>query len=157
MSAPVIWLIILLSLAIVMFVLELFVPSGGLLAIAGALALTASVAVCFSIDRWLGVGAMVAIVVLTPFVWAGAMSIWPKTPMGRRLILTTTAGELPKVHVLIGSMGTTMTEMRPMGEVEVGETKLEANSEMGIIIPAGRKVKVISLSDGVATVREVKT
>ncbi len=155
MAPIVFWLIALLIIAAVMFVAELFVPSGGLLAIGGAIALTAAVVLCFMIDRWVGIGATVAILLLTPFAWMGAMNLWPKTPMGKRMILTETAGELPRSHVLVGSTGRTLTEMRPMGEVEVGDVRIEAHSEMGVIIPAGRSVKVISLADGVAIVREI--
>jgi membrane-bound ClpP family serine protease len=150
-----VWLIILITVALAMFVAELFVPSGGLLAIGGALALTVAVILCFVINRWVGVGVLVAIVLIAPFAVHWGIGFWQKTPIGKRMVLTATVGELPRTQVLVGSVGVALTEMRPMGEVEVGETRIEAQSEMGRIIPAGRQVKILSLTDGVATVREV--
>jgi membrane-bound serine protease (ClpP class) len=150
------WLIILLVIAVVMFVAELFVPSGGLLAIIGAASLTAAIVICFSIDRWLGVGVTVASILIAPFIMAGSINLWQRSPLGKRMIITQTVGQLPKPEVLIGSSGIALTEMRPMGEVEIGELRVEAQSEMGIIIPAGAKVKVLAMSGGIATVRQVK-
>ncbi len=150
------WLIILLAIAVVMFVAELFVPSGGLLAIIGAASLTAAIIICFSIDRWLGVGVTVASMLIAPFVFAGSINLWQRSPLGKRMIITQTVGELPLPEILIGSSGVALTEMRPMGEVEVGEVRIEAQSEMGFIIPAGAKVKVLAMSGGIATVRELK-
>lgn len=150
------WLIILLAIALVMFVAELFVPSGGLLAIIGAVSLTAAIVICFTIDRWLGVGVTVASVLIAPFVMAGSINLWQRSPIGKRMIITQTVGNLPKTEVLIGSTGIALTEMRPMGEVEVGEVKIEAQSEMGFVIPAGSKVKVLAMSGGIATVRQMQ-
>ncbi len=151
-----IWLIIFLGLALAMFVAELFVPSGGLLAVAGAACMTGAIIVCFKIDRWLGTGLLVASVVIAPFAIGWGVSLWQKTFIGKRMVLSEVVGQLPKAQVLIGSVGVALTEMRPMGEVEIGDVKIEAQSEMGMIIPAGRRVKVLSMTGGIATVREIK-
>lgn len=151
-----IWLIIFLGLALAMFVAELFIPSGGLLAVAGAACMTGAIIVCFKIDRWLGTGLLVASVVIAPFAIGWGVSLWQKTFIGKRMVLSEVVGQMPKAQVLIGSVGVALTEMRPMGEVEIGDVKIEAQSEMGMIIPAGRRVKVLSMTGGIATVREIK-
>ena len=155
MEPIVVWLLILLALATVMFVAEIFVPSAGLLALIGTVCLCIAIVLCFWINRWLGVGAMVAVVAVAPFAIALAMRMWQKTPIGKQMVLSNTVGELSSDRVLIGAEGIALTEMRPMGECEFGATRVEAKSEMGRVIPAGRRVKVIEYHDTVATVREV--
>lgn len=150
------WAIILAILAVVIFVAEIFLPSGGLLGIAAVACVAASVVLCFIINRWLGAGVSIALLILAPFLWMAGISLWQRSPVGKRLTLTTTVGELPAPHVLVGATGVTITELRPMGECEVGEARIESQSEMGVVIPAGRKVKVLSIASGVATVREIK-
>lgn len=151
-----VWLVILLVVALGLFIAELFIPSGGLLAVLGAVCVTGAIVICFMINRWLGTGVLAASVVLAPFAFGWGVSLWQKTPLGKRLIITEVTGELPKPKVLIGSIGITLTELKPMGEVEIGDVKVEAQSEMGMIIPPGRRVKVLSLRNGLVTVREIK-
>ncbi|MBC7782850.1 MAG: NfeD family protein [Burkholderiales bacterium] len=148
-----IWFCILLALAIVMLVSEIFLPSGGVLGVVGLLCLLAAVIICFFINRWLGAGVSLALLVITPFAVAGAMNVWQRTPIGRRMILKTTMGYANVPTVLIGTAGVALTELRPMGECEFGDTRMQACSEMGVIVSAGSPVKVISITDGIATVR----
>lgn len=151
-----VWLIILVVAALGLFFAELFIPSAGILAILGAGCMTCALVICFKIDRWLGTGALIASVVVAPFAIGWGVTLWQKTYFGKRMIITEIVGELPKPQVLIGSVGTSATELRPMGEVEIGEVRIEAQSEMGMMIPPGRRVKVLSVVGGVATVREIK-
>jgi membrane-bound ClpP family serine protease len=150
-----IWLIVLITAALVLFFAELFIPSAGILAVLGAACMTGAIVICFKIDRWLGAGVLAMSVVFAPFAFGWGITLWQKTFFGRRMIVTEVVGELPKPQVLIGSVGTALTEMRPMGEVEIGDVKIEAQSEMGMMIPAGRRVKVLSMVGGIATVREI--
>lgn len=150
------WLIILFVVAIVMFVAEIFVPSGGLLSVLGTACLFAGIVLCFVINKWLGTGVLVGTIIAAPFVIGAAINLWQKTPIGKKMVLRTTVGELSSERVLVGTEGVAITEMRPMGECEFGETRIEAKSEMGRVIAAGRKVKVIEYQDTVATVREVE-
>lgn len=151
-----VWLVILLMVALGLFFAELFVPSGGLLAVLGAACMTVAIVICFKIDRWLGAGVLAASVILAPFAVGWGVSLWQKTSLGRRMIITEVTGELPKPQILIGSVGVTLTELRPMGEVEIGDIRVEAQSEMGMMIPPGRRVKVLSINNGVVTVREIR-
>ena len=148
-----IWLITLLSIALILYVAEVFIPSHGVLTILATGCLVVCVAICFAIDRWLGVGVMAALAVLGPIGIALGVSAWQRTPIGRRMVLTSSVGEAPKPFVLVGSVGTSVTELRPMGECEFDGNRIEARSELGRIVPAGQQVTVISLHDGVAVVR----
>jgi membrane-bound ClpP family serine protease len=48
-----------------------------------------------------------------------------------------------------------MTDLRPMGEAEFGNTRLQVISESGSPIAAGTGVRVLSITDAVAMVRSV--
>ncbi|MGC4032666.1 MAG: hypothetical protein QM754_13230 [Tepidisphaeraceae bacterium] len=157
MSPTVIWLLTLLAIAVFLYVAEIFVPSHGLLSILATGCLVVVVALCFVLNRWLGIGVMAALAVLGPIGFSVGVSVWQKTPVGRRMVLNATVGEAPKQFVLAGSIGTAVTEHRPMGECEFGDTRIESKSELGQIIPAGRQVIALAVTDGVATVRPVES
>lgn len=156
MSNPIIvWLLTLLTISLILYVAELFIPSGGVLAILSTGCMVVVVVLCFMLSRWLGVGVLVALAILGPIGVSLGVSVWQHTPIGRKMILSTTAGEAPRPFVLVGSTGTAVTEMRPMGECEFDDRRIEARSELGQIIRTGQPVVVIALEDGVAVVRPV--
>ena len=155
MDPTTIWLFILLVLAVIFFAAEMHIPSHGLLSLLAIGCLAGAVALCFVIDRWLGWGAMLAFIILGPIALSAGFSLWQRTPLARRLVLNTSAGTLDSPIVLIGSVGKTMTELRPMGMGEFADQRIEVRSEMEKIIPVGTAVQVIALDDRVAVVRPV--
>lgn len=155
MSATLVWLFTLLSIATVLYVAEVFIPSHGVLTVLATACLVGVVVLCFVINRWLGTGALVAIALLGPVGLSLGVSVWQRTPVGKKMVLHGIAGEPPRPFVLIGSTGVTLTELRPMGECEFGDQRIEAKSEFNRLVPAGRAVVAIALNDGVATVRSI--
>ncbi|HEX8323015.1 MAG TPA: NfeD family protein [Tepidisphaeraceae bacterium] len=156
MSNPiVIWLLTLLAVSLILYVAEVFIPSHGVLSILATGCMAIVVVLCFMLDRWLGTGVLVALAILGPIGLSLGVSVWQRTPVGRKMVLHSVAGEPQRPFVLVGSTGTALTELRPMGECEFGDSKLEARSELGRIIPAGQRVIAIALNDGVAVVRPI--
>ena len=153
MPPNVIWFIILLAIAGVLLAAELVVPSHGVLTVLALLALLATVGVAFSIGRWFGLGALLTLAVLGPALGAFVFKVWQRSPIGRRLVLHSVVENPPHPLVLVGSVGRTMGELRPMGECEFGEIRVRARSEMGDVIAGGAAVTLIELQSGVATVR----
>jgi membrane-bound ClpP family serine protease len=135
---------------------ELLLPTHGLLGVAGAGSILAAIVACYVIDFWLGTGVFLGTVIVTPFVGALAMKIWPKTPIGRRIMLRAVAGEAPATAVVsIGQTGVSVSELRPTGVCEFDSVgRLEAVSEHGMIDP-GRPVKVVAVVNNRPTVRAV--
>ena len=109
-----------------------------------------AIVVCFRIDAWAGLITLVVAIALTPVGWWAAMSIWPKTPIGKKLFLQPTKTEVAELPIRVGDVGVAVSVLRPMGECDFGEHRLEAICEHGMIAP-GRKVKVVSISSGRAT------
>jgi membrane-bound ClpP family serine protease len=142
------------ALGALMIAAEVLLPTHGVVGLAGAIGILVSVAFCFAIDPWIGLGVFAATLAATPFAFALAMKIFPRTPIGRRLILPPVQGEAPPVQVQIGQVGVTLSELRPMGTCEFAGVRVEALSDCGIV-PPGRRVQVVNLSNRRPTVRVV--
>ena len=146
--------ILLLALAgLVLLVAETFLPTQGLVGAIGAAALAACVVACFRVDSRLGFAVTVAMVVAAPFAAMAWVKLWPKTPVGRRMILAPAARATPSAPaVQVGMIGVAVSELRPMGVCDFGAERTEARAERGTI-PAGQQVRVVDVVDGRPTVR----
>ena len=148
-------LVILLLLAgIVLMVAEGLLPTQGLLGVVGAVAMLAAVVMSFRIDSRVGFALLAGLVVVAPFAGMLWVKIYPKTPVGRRMILAPVAHEVVAAPVSVGQTGTTVSELRPMGTCEFGSERVEARAERGTI-PAGARVQVVDVVDRRPTVRAV--
>jgi membrane-bound ClpP family serine protease len=152
MGHPGILFAVLLVGGLALLIGELLLPTHGLLGVLGAGLVIAAIAVCFTINQWLGVAVMLAAVGIAPFAAGWAMKIWPKTPLGRKMVL-------PEVRAIplppaahIGQRGTTRSDLRPTGEVDFDGQRVEAASELGWI-PAGTPVKIVAIEEGLPRVR----
>jgi membrane-bound ClpP family serine protease len=146
--------ILLFGIGIALLLGDLLLPTHGILSILGGLGIVASVVVCYMIDFWLGTGVLLGTAILTPFVGAATVRMWPKTPVGRRIVLPPVIDPVPAPTVRIGQTGIAVSELRPMGTCEFDGGRLEAISEYGMIEP-GRSVTVINLINNRPTVRAV--
>lgn len=149
------WALILFATGIVMLVAEMFLPTHGLLGVGGASAIVGAIACCFAINQYLGVAALVLTAVASPFVFGAAMKLWPKTPLGRRMVLQPTESRLQPPLVRLGEEGVALSELRPMGTCQFGDQRVEVRSDLGLI-PPGTKVKVVNIDAGRLIVRAVE-
>jgi len=150
---PLAWSVLLLLVGLTLVVLEVFVPSGGILGLLSIGALVSSISLAFY-HRGLEVGLIFLTVaaVLVPSALALAFRWWPNTPMGRRLLLDVPKGEelLPdsperrSLRELVGKLGVAKTVMLPSGAIVVGGRTIDAISE-GMPIEAGQQVRVIEV------------
>lgn len=153
MTDALLWSILLLALGLGLIALELFVPSGGVLGILAALAIIASIAVAFSGGWVTGVGMLVATMLILPVVLAAAIHYWPRTPIGRAILLETPRNEeevLPdtpehrRLKELIGKRGTAKTKMLPSGAVVIDGCVYDAIGE-GMAIDPGQPIRVTAV------------
>ncbi|BAM05234.1 NfeD family protein [Phycisphaera mikurensis] len=156
--------LLLLAGAFVMLVLELFLPSGGLLGVAGAIAALAAVGCFFAEDTTLGFAALLGLAVVTPVLLGLGLWIWPHTPIGRRLVLGASeeggaeegAGALPSTAAFrpaVGDVGETLSPLRRIGTVRFDGKRVECMAESGMIDP-GVSVRVSRVSGNEVFVRE---
>ncbi len=153
----------LLAAALVLLSLELFLPSGGLLGVAAALAAFAAVGCFFAEDTALGFASLLGLAVVTPVLLGLGLWIWPHTPIGRRLVLgdsdrgpavdgagelASTASKLPAV----GDTGESVTPLRRVGSCRFTGVRVECLAESGMI-DAGVPVVVSRVSGNEIFVR----
>lgn len=122
---------------LLLVLVEVFVPAGGLIGIAGLVAIVGSVAAAFSLHGT-GAGAAVLLVAVigTPIVLVLALKMFPKSIVGKWLILRTSLTD-PSLEDSIqagmpaswvGLRGTALTDLRPTGTARIGEKKLSVVS-----------------------------
>lgn len=164
MDTMLLWGLILIGLALVLGVAELFVPSHGALGLtSGVLALTGVVCM-FKYDTTWGVSTGLALLVLAPVGVGLGMKVWPHTPLGRRIIGAPTPDQVEQARTkeeaakaarraLVGKNGTVLTDLRPVGKVDIEGTRYEVLSETSFI-STGTRVRVTHADLEVIRVRE---
>jgi membrane-bound ClpP family serine protease len=141
------WAFLLFGISLILLVAELFLPSHGLLGLLATAAMVAAIIICFRINQYLGLGVLLLVAMATPFAISGAMKMWPKTPIGRRMMLQPTQSVITAPEVEIGAVGVAMSELRPMGTVDFDGERLEVRTQIGMIAP-GSKVRVVRVDAG---------
>ena len=121
--------ILLLLFGIALAMLEILIPSGGILGLLSGAAIIASLVLAFGVNNATGVVFLAAVVVLVPVVIISGFKIFPKTPIGRRIILSPaveseaqrgSAGVADKDYGhLLGKKGKAVTALRPSGIAEI--------------------------------------
>jgi len=143
---------LLMLIAAALLIAEVLLPSHGVLGLGAAGCILAAIFVAARQNVWAGLALLVGVTAMTPFAWVAFVKIWPKTPIGRRLVLPPVANPPPSSTVRVGQAGVTMSELRPIGVCEFDGVRVEAHSEHGIV-PPGTAVKVVALVNNRPTVR----
>ncbi|MCO6455079.1 MAG: NfeD family protein [Pirellulaceae bacterium] len=149
---PLLWSVLLLALGAGLIILEVFVPSGGVLGVLAAVAIVAAICVAFSGGPILGTSVLVAATILIPLLLAGVVKWWPQTPLGRLILLPIRSGRdvLPDTErtrereSLVGRYGRAKTKMLPSGAIVVGGRTYDAVSQ-GMAIDPGQPIKVVAV------------
>jgi membrane-bound serine protease (ClpP class) len=153
---PIGWAIVLLVVGCGFLVLEVFIPSGGLLSFFAFVALVASMIVAFNRNLTTGLSFMAIAVFAVPVAVGVAFKIWPKTPMGKAIL-----GELPSEEetkpddprrTLVGRIGVAQSLMLPSGAVLIDGKLIDAVSQ-GIAIDPGQPVVVVEVKGNRVMVR----
>ena len=174
-EAYLMWGFILAALALGLLLVELLIPSGGLLGLLCGVAAIASIVAFFRYNTMFGVAAMLAYIVLTPILLVFVFKIWIQSPLARRMVLGgdvegQTDGEqdtlktseqarlkrLEELRQLIGVEGLTVTDLRPVGFVKIDGQRLDAMAESGVV-EANTPVVVTDVYDNQIKVRPKTT
>lgn len=155
----------LIGAGILLIIVEVFIPSGGLIALTAAVVAVAGVVVLFQADPVWGAAGALALVVLAPAAFFFAMKMLPSTPLGRRLIgvkepeqeeAERLARERARAEQLslVGAEGEALTDLRPVGVVRIDGKRYDALAE-GKMIEAGQRVRVTVIEHNQIKVRAV--
>ena len=137
---PLAWIVALLLVGLAVMVLEVFVPSGGVLGFLSVVSIAAAVVMAFMEQgAAVGLGVLAAAFVAVPTVLALAFRWFPETPLGRRVLPPPPAADdvLPaadhrrRLRSLVGRPGRISRELVPWGEVTIDGLACDALSEGG--------------------------
>ncbi len=168
MSDHLIWAFILIGVATLLFILEVLIPSGGVIGLLALCAAIAAVVAFFNESMAWGLVSTGGLMLMVPLAIAFALKIFPNTPFGKKLILgedEEDEEELAKLEqqrreeeqrrqALIGAEGVTLTPLRPVGSIRIDGVTIEASSESGML-EAGAKVRVTRVDGSTVRVRTV--
>ena len=156
--------VILLVIALVLLVGEVFIPSGGMILITACVCLAASIFFAWrawwaddAVAWWIYVASLIVVV---PSVIAGMLYWFPKTTMGKRVLLeapmlselTAFDDEVARLEKLIGQKGQTVTLLNPGGLVLVEGERHHCEGD-GMMIDPQETVEVIGVSGNRLVVR----
>ena len=128
------WAVILMLIGLVLVVMEVFIPSGGIISILAAVSFIASIFIAFqpgpTTGPTTGLIFTATMIFAVPTLIALAFKYWPRTPMGKAFL-----GDFPREEDvlpedprrgLIGRVGVARTKMLPSGAVEVDGQMIDA-------------------------------
>ncbi len=161
-----IWGIVLIAIAALLLVLEVFLPSAGIIAVTSAVVAVAGIVCLFRYDTIWGLTGSLAVIVVGPLLGAFMLKIWPNTPIGRRLIfgeqteedrvrlLQAEQSQGAERLALIGMEGAAITDLRPVGMAQIGSQRLEVLAETGWI-KAGTPLRITHADGSQIKVRQI--
>jgi membrane-bound ClpP family serine protease len=153
---------ILLALAFVLMVTELFIPTGGVCFILSALCAIAGVTLIFYYgNQTTGFIALFVAFVGVPVLLSAIFYLWPESLWGKRLIPKPedemTMATLPAnalLEQLKGRIGKTISPLRPAGIVEFDGKRIDCVSE-GMMIDSNQWVRCVEVKAGRVVVRQI--
>ncbi|MDX2131700.1 MAG: NfeD family protein [Planctomycetota bacterium] len=166
MEAMLVWGLSLLGAAVVIGVLEFVLPTGGVLGVMAAVVAIAGVVCLYLVGpEWGGIGTLGLLILGPAAVYLG-FKTWPHTAVGRQIIGTETDEQRhtreqteqearARVAAMIGKEGVVLTDLRPVGTVQVDGVRYDALSDT-MFVRAGARVKVIGTDVAQLRVREVR-
>ena len=149
------WAVVLMCAALAFVILEVFLPSGGLLSLLAAVSLVVSISVAFVDGVATGVGFLAVATLGLPLVGFVMLKFWPHTPIGQMILIGLPDSDdvLPETEEyrglksLIGRRGIARTKMLPSGAVAIDNRVYDALSP-GVPIDSGEVVEVIGVDMG---------
>lgn len=157
-------IIVLYAVGVLFLVCEIFIPSHGILTLAGLGFLIAGVTKTFTAGgRDAGIIAVFACLVFVPAFAFLAIKYWPKTPIGRRIAppnpeLTSADTSVPveEIEGHVGQLGRTLSPLRPVGICEFNGRRISCVAEFGMV-EAGVEVEGVGIKGSNLSVVEKKT
>jgi len=146
------WATLLLLLGLALIVLEMFIPSGGVLGLLATLSILAAIVLAFFDGPGTGLAFVLTTVVAIPAILAAAVRVWPDTPMGKHILLGVPTPEevLPdsplrrELKSLVGKYGVAKSVMLPSGVVVIDGQSIDAIGQ-GVAIEPGQRIKVVEV------------
>lgn len=168
MDPMLLWGLGLVALAVILLIVEIIVPSGGVIALTSGVVGIAGVVCLFMMQEngtlW-GISAALMLIIFFPASFAVWVKVMPGTAIGRRMMgipdedesrveLDSERARLEELHALVGMTGTARSPLRPVGSIEIDGRVYQALAE-GTAIERGQQVRVTQIVNAQIKVREV--
>lgn len=164
MDAMLYWGLALMGIALLITIVEIFVPTGGVLAAVSAILAISGVVCLFRYDLTWGLIGLGVVMFGGPAIMYGGLNVWSNTAMGRKALGTPTEEEEQAQRLaeeraqdermkLLNATGVTLTELRPVGMVNIAGQRHSALAEAGFI-RAGAPIRVTVVESHAIRVRE---
>ena len=164
----------LFALALLAFVAEMVIPTGGLLGLICAACIVGSLVAFFRYNTTMGLVAVLTYLVLWPILIVFVFRLWLHSPLARRMILggreqpptlapdeaaeeaeRARSQRITAMRALIGARGVTVTALRPVGMIRIEDQRVDAMSESGVI-ESGTAIVVTEVYDNQVKVRPAR-
>ena len=157
------WILITLAAGLLLLILEVFVPSGGILGIIAAILFGVSVALGYMQSSLTGSVMLLTLGILLPIVSAIAVHYWPRTPTGKHFFpnhptkeeLNPSVPHQNRMNDLLEVEGRAVTPLRPSGVCVFNDVRVDTITE-GMMLEAGDKVRVIRIHGSQVVVRKIE-
>ena len=113
----------------------------------------------FRINSIAGYVSVLVAAIVVPSLIVTAVNMWHRTPLGRRIsppnprLTDADKGvDVTKLGPLVGTIGRTITPLRPVGTCEFDGRRVECVAEMGLI-QAGQSVRAVRIEGREVVVR----
>ncbi|MBX3379652.1 MAG: hypothetical protein KF805_06130 [Phycisphaeraceae bacterium] len=165
MEPLLLWGLGLLFAALLLLLMEFFVPSAGLIAVLSACCAIAGLVCLFRFDPVWGFMGLVGMLFAVPGVLYAGVSLWRNTLFGRRMIGIPSEEEVAEKAAkedafvrtrmqLLNKEGVVVTDLRPVGLIEIDGARHEALCESDFLRP-GARVRVVHVDANQVRVRAV--
>jgi membrane-bound ClpP family serine protease len=148
-------------LGMMLIVLEIFVPSAGIIGLLAFSSVCTSIGLAFyHYGSDAGFSVLLLALLAVPGTVLIALKLLPNTPMGERLLLANPRSEevlpdeekLVRLKGLVGKVGKAKTKMLPSGSVEIDGLTVDAVSD-GMPIEIGQRIRVLQVRTNRVIVR----
>lgn len=165
MEPMLLWGLGLLAAAVLLLLLDIFIPSGGMLALTSLVTSIAGIVCLWRHSTTWGLIGVLMVVVIGPAIMIFGLNVWQHTPLGRKMIGAPSEEE-QAAHAmaaekeraarlaLLGQEGTARTDLRPVGIVEIAGRRYDALAESSLIA-AGARVRVTVVESNQIKVRAI--
>lgn len=154
---PIVVAILMYLLALLLFVIDVFLPSGGILLFCTGLAGIASVYFGFRSGTNAGLVMLLVIMATVPVMIVVFLKLWPHTPLGKRVMLQPpdyqTSSEHQQLKSFIGTVVVNRWPLIPTGQIQIGHRRFNAQSADGRFIEVNQRVKVVDVRERIMVVQ----
>jgi len=161
--ALIVFALFLYCVCAVLLVLEVFLPSFGLLTLLAVGAFVWATMVLFGMGAGVGWAGLVAATVLIPTLLVLTYKLFPKSSLGRAMFLKTdpravgdAIADKEQLQTLLGKTGRAVGPLRPVGICEIDGERVVCNAETGFV-QKDTDVEVIQVHGHTVTVRVIET